>query len=68
MDKVIVIKDELISMICTVNGFNPYDSVSLDTFYSTLSHIVNGGLQWRDIDEMILVESIKSMLPHYQPF
>ena len=44
-DKVIVIRDELISMIHTIEGFNPYDSVSLDTLYSALSHSISGGLQ-----------------------
>ena len=38
------IRDDLISMMHIVKGFNPYDSVSLDTFYSALSRSFGGGL------------------------
>ena len=41
-DKVTVIRDKLISMMHIVKVFNPYDSVSLDTFYSALSCTISG--------------------------
>ncbi len=40
-----MIRDELISMMHTIQGFNTYESLSLDTFYRTLSHNVSGGFE-----------------------
>ena len=54
-------------MMRIVKGFNPYVSVSLDTFYRILSHTFSGDLRWREIYETVSVESVKNMFPHYRP-
>ena len=60
-----MIRDALINMINTVQGFNPYDSLSLDTFYSALSRGVSGAMKWREVDGLVSLDNVKSMFPNY---
>ena len=61
------IRDELINMINTIQGFNPYDSLSLDSFYNFLSCSVSGAMRWREVDSLVLLDNVKSIFPHYIP-
>lgn len=49
MDKAHSIRDELLNMIDTVQSYNPYDDISIDFFYSSLSCSVVGMVRWTTI-------------------
>ena len=43
-------RDELCHMIQMIESYNPYDYISIETFYSSLSCSVTGTVKYRQVD------------------
>ena len=53
-------------MIQTVESYNPFDDMSIETFYSSLSHSVTGTVKYRQIDTEVSTGMVKSMFLTYE--
>lgn len=65
-EKLTAIRTELMSMIQKAESYNPYDDVSIDVFYHSLSSTVIGTVGWRTVDSDVSVTQVKNMFgTHY---
>ena len=58
-------RDELCRMIQTIESQNPYDYISIETFYSSLSRSVTSTVKYRQVDVDISTAQVKTMFPFY---
>ncbi len=52
-------------MIHTIESYNPFDYISIDTFYSSLSRSVTGTVKYRQVDIEVTIAMVKTMFPFY---
>ena len=52
-------------MIQTVKSYNPFDDMSIKTFYSSLSHSVTSTMKYTQIDIEVSTGMVKTMFPSY---
>ena len=52
-------------MIQTIESYNPFDDMSIETFYSSLFHSVTGTMKYRQIDTEVSTKMVKTMFPSY---
>jgi hypothetical protein len=64
-EKIIFIRDELCQMIKMISTYNPFDDISIKTFYSSLSHSVTGTVKYTKIDGEVSTAMMKNMFPFY---
>ena len=64
-EKVIEMRHELFRMIQIVESYNPFDDMSIETFYSSLSRSVTGTVKYRQIDTEVSTRMVKTMFPSY---
>ena len=63
MEKIISIRDELCKMIKMISAYNPFDDISIETFYSSLSHNVTSTVKYSQIDHEVSTAMVKTMFP-----
>lgn len=64
-EKVIAMQEELFHMIQTIESYNPFDDISIETFYSSLSRSVTGTVKYKQIDTKVSTRMVKTMFPSY---
>ena len=65
-EKVIEMRQELFRMTQTIESYNPFDDMSIETFYSSLSHSVTGIVKYRQIDTKVSTTMVKTMFLSYR--
>ena len=58
-------RDDLCHMIQMFDSYNPYDDISIETFYYSLSYSAIGIMKYRQIDTKVSTSMVKSMFPFY---
>lgn len=53
-------------MIQTIKSYNPFDYISIETFYSSLSHSVTSTVKYRQVDIEVSTAIVKTMFPFYR--
>ena len=53
-------------MIQTIESYNPFDDMSIETFSSSLSRSVTGTVKYRQIDTEVSTPMVKTMFPSYR--
>ena len=57
--------EDLFCIIHTIESCNPFDYISIETFYSSLSRSVIGTVKYRQIDTEVSTRMVKTMFPSY---
>ena len=65
-EKIIVIWEELFCMIQIIESYNAFDDISIETFYSSLSHSVTSIVKYTQIDTEVSTTMVKTMFPFYR--
>ena len=52
-------------MIQTIESYNPFDDISIEIFYSSLSHSVTSTVKYRQVDTKVSIAMVKTMFPFY---
>lgn len=53
-------------MIQTIESYIRFDDMSIETFYSSLSHSVTGIVKYTQIDTEVSTTMVKTMFPFYR--
>lgn len=64
-EKITTMRDELCRMIQTIESYNPYDDISIESCYASLSRSVTGTVKYRQIDTDVSTAMVKTMFPFY---
>lgn len=65
-EKITSMREELYRMIHTIELYNPFDEMSIEIFYSSLSHSVTGIVKYTQIDTEVSTTMVKTMFPFYR--